>query len=75
MCLSAYASKVGNCPNIHKKPSARITIAQTLPELQGYALHVPDQVIFQEQTTLSHHNIKVFDKVSDPFRTESDSIS
>jgi len=45
------------CPNIHKIPGAGITIAQTLPELQGYALHVPDQVNFQERTTLPHHNI------------------
>jgi hypothetical protein len=24
--------------------------------MQGYALHVPDQVIFRERATLPHHN-------------------
>ena len=57
MCLTAYASEVGSCPNIHEIPGAGTTIAQTLPELQGYALHVPDQVIFQERATLPHHTI------------------
>jgi hypothetical protein len=54
--LSAYASKVGSYPNIHEIRGAGTTIAQTLPEPQGYALHVPDQVNFQERTTLPHHN-------------------
>jgi len=58
MCLS-LSSEVGNCPNIHKIPGAGITIAQTLPEPQRYALHVPDQVIFQERTTLPHHNSRI----------------
>jgi hypothetical protein len=60
MCLSppVYASEVGSCPNIHENPGAEITIAQTLPELQGYALHVPDQVIFRERATLPHHSTK-----------------
>jgi hypothetical protein len=53
---NSYASEVGNCPNIHEFHGAGITIAQTLPETQGYTLHVPDQVIFQEQTTLPHHS-------------------
>ena len=51
----AMPSKVGSHPNIHEIPDAGITIAQTLPELQGYALHVPDQVNFQERTTLPYH--------------------
>jgi len=42
----SLASKVGSYPNIHEIPGAGITIAQTLPEPQGYALHVPDQVNF-----------------------------
>jgi hypothetical protein len=50
------ASKLGSYLNIHEIPGAGITIAQTLPELQGYAMHVPDQVNFQERTTLPHHN-------------------
>ena len=33
-----------------------ITIVQTLLRLQGYALHVPDQVIFRERHTSPHHN-------------------
>jgi hypothetical protein len=52
-------NKVGSYHNIHEIPGAGITIAQTLPELQGYALHVPDQVNFQERTTLPHHSIRI----------------
>jgi len=56
ICL--LASKVSSYPNIHKIPGAGITIAQTLPEPQGYALHVPDQVIIQERTTSPYHTSK-----------------
>ena len=52
---SMLASKVGSYPNIHEIPGAGVAVAQTLPELQGFALHMPDQVVFQEQTTLPHH--------------------
>ena len=51
------ASKVSSYPNIHNTSGAGTTIAQTLPEPQAYALHVPDQVIIPECATPPHHNV------------------
>ena len=56
MLVSMLTSKVGSYPNIHKASGAGITIAQTLPEPQAYARHVPDQVIIAECATPPLHS-------------------
>jgi len=50
--IALSASEVGSYPNIHKVSGTGTTIAQ--------ALHMPDQVIFQERATSPLYSIYSF---------------